>query len=167
MGAVRMRVQTADKNITHTTQDHQLMSSEVKNCVFVRKKKSMIKILFYFNWSLAKSPLSKTCLSLMKKSSWLNQERNMHRSNTTYNRKPSKKLVDFYEKTTEDWLFPCEEWIPPWKRLFNVLYMFILNIFFFFSYNGNVFFYFISLLMNYTNGHTADKHLSHTHHTGL
>ncbi len=34
--AVRMRVQTADKNITviHTTPDYQLMSCEVKTCMF-------------------------------------------------------------------------------------------------------------------------------------
>ncbi len=40
MGAVRMRVQTADKNITiiHTTPVHQLTSWEVKSCVFVRNK---------------------------------------------------------------------------------------------------------------------------------
>ncbi len=37
MGAVRMRVQTADKNITviHTTPVHQLMYHEAKSCVFV------------------------------------------------------------------------------------------------------------------------------------
>jgi len=44
MGAVRMRVQTADKNITiiHTTPVHRLMTCEVKRCVFVRNK-SIIK----------------------------------------------------------------------------------------------------------------------------
>ncbi len=40
MGAVRMRVQTADKNITiiHTTPVHQLTSWEDKSCVFVQNK---------------------------------------------------------------------------------------------------------------------------------
>ncbi len=40
MGAVRMRAQTADKNITviHTTPVHQLMSCDVKSCIFVRNK---------------------------------------------------------------------------------------------------------------------------------
>ncbi len=40
MGAVRMRVQTADKNITiiHTTPVHQLTSGENKSCVFVQNK---------------------------------------------------------------------------------------------------------------------------------
>ncbi len=40
MGAVRMGVQTADKNITiiHTTPDHQLMSCEVKGCVLITNK---------------------------------------------------------------------------------------------------------------------------------
>ncbi len=40
MGAIRTRVQTADKNITiiHTTPVLQLTSCEAKNCVFVRNK---------------------------------------------------------------------------------------------------------------------------------
>ncbi len=40
MGAVRMKVQTADKNIRiiHTTPVHQLTSCEAKSCVFVRIK---------------------------------------------------------------------------------------------------------------------------------
>ncbi len=40
MGAVRIRVQTADKSITiiHTTPVHQLTSGEVKSRVFLRKK---------------------------------------------------------------------------------------------------------------------------------
>ncbi len=48
MGAVSMRVQTADRSITiiHTTPVHQLMSCEVKSCVFV-KNKSIIK---HFNF---------------------------------------------------------------------------------------------------------------------
>ncbi len=48
MGAVRMRVQTADKNITiiHTTSVHQLISCEVKNCVFV-KNKAIIKAFIF------------------------------------------------------------------------------------------------------------------------
>ncbi len=49
MGAVRMRVQTADKNITiiHTTPVHQFMSCEAKICVFARNK-CIIKIFFNF-----------------------------------------------------------------------------------------------------------------------
>ncbi len=44
MGAVKMRVQTADKNITiiHTTPVHQLMSCEAKRCVFVKNKSIML-----------------------------------------------------------------------------------------------------------------------------
>ncbi len=49
MGAVRMRVQTADKNITiHTTPVHQLTSWEDKNCMFVRNK-SIIKTFLTSN----------------------------------------------------------------------------------------------------------------------
>ncbi len=50
MGAVRMRVQTADKNITiiHTTAVHRLTSCEVKSCVFVRNK-CIIKMFLILN----------------------------------------------------------------------------------------------------------------------
>ncbi len=49
MGAVRMRVQTADKiTIIHTTPVHQLMLCEEKSCVFVRNK-SIIKTFFTLN----------------------------------------------------------------------------------------------------------------------
>ncbi len=51
MGAVRMRVQTAAKNITnitviHTTPVYQLMYCEVKSCTFVRNK-SIVKGLIH------------------------------------------------------------------------------------------------------------------------
>ncbi len=51
MGAVRMRVQTADKNITiiHTTPVHQLTSWEVKSSVFVRNK-STVKMFWTSNY---------------------------------------------------------------------------------------------------------------------
>ncbi len=51
MGAVRKRVQTADKNITiiHTTPVQQLTSCEVKSCVFVRNKYT-IKMFFCDMW---------------------------------------------------------------------------------------------------------------------
>ncbi len=47
MGAVRMRVQTADKNITiiHTTPVHQLTSCEVKSYVY---KKQIHQDIFIF-----------------------------------------------------------------------------------------------------------------------
>ncbi len=52
MGAVRMRVQTADKNITiiHTTPVHQITSGEDKSCVFVRYKsiKKNVSLSCYF-----------------------------------------------------------------------------------------------------------------------
>ncbi len=40
MGAVKMRVQTADKTITiiHMSPVHQLMSCDVESCMFVKKK---------------------------------------------------------------------------------------------------------------------------------
>ncbi len=49
MGAVRMRAQTADKNITiiHTTPVHQLTFCETNSCVFLVNK-STIKQFFGF-----------------------------------------------------------------------------------------------------------------------
>ncbi len=44
MGAIRMRVQTSDKNITiihNMTPVHQLMSCEVKSCMFLRNNSSL------------------------------------------------------------------------------------------------------------------------------
>ncbi len=51
MGAVRMRVQTADHNnpqVIHSTPVHQLTSCEVKSCVSVKKKKR-VKIQVLYN----------------------------------------------------------------------------------------------------------------------
>ncbi len=44
MGAIRMRVETAPKNVTiiHTTPVHQLMSCEAKRCKFVINKTFLI-----------------------------------------------------------------------------------------------------------------------------
>ncbi len=43
MGAVRMRVQTADISITiHTSEVNQLMSCEMKSCMFVRKMHNIV-----------------------------------------------------------------------------------------------------------------------------
>ncbi len=54
MGAVRMRVQTADKNITiiHTTPVQQLMSCEEKCCMFLINK-SIIKMFLTFVFNLS------------------------------------------------------------------------------------------------------------------
>ncbi len=54
MGAVRMRVQTADKNIAviHTTPGHQLTSWEVKSCMFIKMNKFIIKMLLTSNCCL-------------------------------------------------------------------------------------------------------------------
>ncbi len=48
MGTVRMRVKTADKNITiiHTTSVQQLTSCEAKSCVFVRNKSIKMKAFY-------------------------------------------------------------------------------------------------------------------------
>ncbi len=50
MGAIRIRVQIADKNnsVIHTTPVHQLMTCEEKSCVFIRNK-SIIKAFLTSN----------------------------------------------------------------------------------------------------------------------
>ncbi len=72
MGAVRMRVQTADKNITiiHTTPVHQLTSGEDKS-----SNKSSIKTLLTSNHCLFRAVLScKRCLIWCRFLSWFRPE---------------------------------------------------------------------------------------------
>ncbi len=84
MGAVRMRVQTADKNITiiHSTPVQQVTCEE-KNCMSERNKSIIKAFLTAYKASIHDIAFSS------KKSSWLNQERNMHRSNTVNKLKQS------------------------------------------------------------------------------
>ncbi len=65
MGAVRMRVQTADKNITiiHTTPVHQLTSWEDKRCMFVKNKSIIIRHFLHFNVQLKSSVYNYTSSS--------------------------------------------------------------------------------------------------------
>ncbi len=120
MGAVRMRVQTADKNITiiHTTPVHQLTSWEDKSCVFERNK------------SIIKPFLPSNCHFQLKYEydiaflSGLNQERNMHRSNTVYEQKQSKTALNicvcgfWWERTTGDGLFHwSKRYYGLWSRI--------------------------------------------------
>ncbi len=90
MGAVRMRVQTADPSqhhnnpqVIHTTSVHQLMSWEDKSCMFVRNK-SIDVFKFKLLLLAESSPLFIILLSPVTKPSCLNQERNLHRSSTVY-----------------------------------------------------------------------------------
>ncbi len=50
MGAVRMRVQTADKNTTiiHTTPVHQVTSGDVKRFMFVGNKPNILTLNHHF-----------------------------------------------------------------------------------------------------------------------
>ncbi len=93
MGAVRMRVQTADKNITiiHTTPVHQLTSYELKSCMFIRNK--LIKT---FQTSNCFFQLKSIILFPQWKSHCLNQERTMHNSNTICKWKQSKTILNKY-----------------------------------------------------------------------
>ncbi len=50
MGAVRMRVQAADKN---STKIHQLISCELKSCVFVRNKSIINQLTYLFRTVLS------------------------------------------------------------------------------------------------------------------
>ncbi len=72
MGAVRMRVQTADKN---TTVIHELMSEQTK----LRACKKQIHHNGCFNFNHCLSTLSIITLPPVKIGSGLNQERNLHR----------------------------------------------------------------------------------------
>ncbi len=88
MGAVRMRVQTADKNITiiHTTPVHQL------------RNKSIIMVSLTSNCcKQSKCESSIDSIALSSGKSHLNQEGNMHRSSTDYKLKKFWKnmWVDF------------------------------------------------------------------------
>ncbi len=95
MGAVRMRVQTADKNITiiHTTPSVKVLWSQKQH---VCKKQIYNKHNFNFKSLLKSSPLSIIVLSLVKRSFCLNQERNLHRSSPVYKRKQSKTSQNTY-----------------------------------------------------------------------
>ncbi len=85
MGAVRMIVQTADKNITvihkYSIPVHQITSVNVKSCVC---NKFLIKTFLISKCCLKNFLFSKIVLSLVKKLSCLNQVRNMHRSRTIH-----------------------------------------------------------------------------------
>ncbi len=94
MGAVRMRVQTADKNITiiHITPVHQLTSEDK------RWNKSIIKTFLTLNhcfWLKYESIIHNNTSSVIRWSG-LNQERNLHRSSTVYKPKQSKTALNKY-----------------------------------------------------------------------
>ncbi len=111
MGAVRMRVQTADKNITiihkQSTPFHRIMSCEAKSCVC--NKQIHHWDIFNFKPLLpAKIPLSIILLSPVKMSARLNQERNMHRSKIMYkwkqsNRDLNKHVGGFWWREQQLW----------------------------------------------------------------
>ncbi len=105
MGAVRMRVQTADKNITiiHITPVHQLTSCEVKSCMFVRNKsiktffqlnyESSIHNLVFFQW--------KSCLV------WIRRE--ICTDQTLFTRKNLNKYVGGFWCERKTRFFSCKE----------------------------------------------------------
>ncbi len=100
MGAVRMRVQTTDKNITiiHTTPVHQLTSCEVKNCMLVRNQsiKTCISTSNWCFWLKAECCVHNFAISCV------NQGRYMHRSSTVYKKTVLNKYVGGFwcERTT-------------------------------------------------------------------
>ncbi len=106
MGAVRMRVQTADKNntIIHTTPVHQLMYCEAKSCMFVRNKS--IKAFLSSNLCFQLKYESSIILLVVSKVVWIRRE-----ICTVYKQKQSKAVLNQYisgfccERTTGDQLF--------------------------------------------------------------
>ncbi len=89
MGAVRMRVQAADKSMTiihNTILDDKSMFCKVKSCIFVIKK-------LHHDVLTLNCPLSIILLSPVKKLSFLNQERNMCRLTTVHEQNQSKAFT--------------------------------------------------------------------------
>ncbi len=109
MGAVRMRVQTADKTtIIHTTAVPQLMSCEVKRCVCPSWRFFLTQIRYI--WVKYNSNITLFIIFLSPVKSCLNQERNLHRSSTVYNQNqskatPNKSVVGFWCKRQQEHYF--------------------------------------------------------------
>ncbi len=84
--------------VIHTTPVHQLKSGKVKSCSFLRKKNSILRcfILQIIVSGYNTSPLSTILLPPVKMSSGLNQERNVLRLSTVYQRKQSKIVLNKY-----------------------------------------------------------------------
>ncbi len=125
MGAVRMRVRTADKNITiiHTPV-HQLMPCEAKICVLVRNK-SIIKMFLTSNHCFQlkyKSSIHNTAFS-SKKSSYLNREKSAqikHRLQAKTVQNSFKQICDWILmwEATGDGLFTGGSFIMDYGLLF-------------------------------------------------
>ncbi len=116
MGAVRMRAQTADKNITiiHTTPVHQLMSCDVKSCIFVRNKiiteTFLTLICIYIDFYSEKIISSESGKQYA-------QIKNCLQAKTVLN----KYVGGFWgERTTEDGLFH-------WRKHYYGLWTYILS----------------------------------------
>ncbi len=92
MGAVRISVQTADKNIAiiHTTQVHQLRHFLTLRCCF---------------WLKYSSSIHNIAFSSEKVVYCLNQERNMHRLSTVYK-----------QKKVQNCSKPMCRWILMWEN---------------------------------------------------
>ncbi len=120
MGAVRMRVQTADKYIicNNPHDSSSLVFCGLKMYVFIINK-PIIKTFLTCRKNI--SPLSIILLSSVKKVSRLNQERNLHRSSRVYKQNQSKPVLNKYvvgfwcERTTGDWLFH-------WRKCYHGLW---------------------------------------------
>ncbi len=95
MDAVRMRVQTADKNITiiHTTPVHQLTSWEVKSCIFVRNK-SIEAVSNYF--CLKYESIDHNNTSSIEKVVWSESGEKSAQIKHRYNPKQSKTALNKY-----------------------------------------------------------------------
>ncbi len=102
MAAVRIRVQTANKNITIIHKQstvHQLTSCEVKSCVLVIYSSIIIAFLISIHcfWLKYESSIHNIFSCEKVISSQLNQKRNIHILSTVYNWNSSKTnmSVDF------------------------------------------------------------------------
>ncbi len=104
MGAVRMRFQTADKNITiiHITPVHQIIYCEAKSCVFVRK--TIIKTFLTSNVCYNMSHL---CCVLHWKGHlvWIRREICTEQAKTALN----KYVSGFWCERNKRWTFSLED----------------------------------------------------------
>ncbi len=138
MGAIRIRVQTADKNnsVIHTTPVHQLMPCEEKSCVLVRNKS--IKAFLTSNHC----PLSSVHNIVFSNEKVISSESGEKYAQITIYKKNSSKQMGRGILMWEDnrrWTFLLEEallWIKDWhfgqKREFDVKMPWWIYYYFFF-----------------------------------
>ncbi len=112
MGAVRMRVQTADKNITIIHKHHD--SSPLMNIMWSKELHICTKQIHHwdvFNFKALLLAKYESSIHIITFSSRLSQERNLHRSSPTQAKTVLNKYFNRFwcERTKWDELFHCRK----------------------------------------------------------